>query len=156
MFSLYLFTIVFICLSLLVYQEPTQIPATNDAASEVNEPYVTIETIDTLQWITDFVAEVQPETQVDIAEVNSTAETKPTIADPQTIAPEASVETEEALTTETETIEARVKEVTQAMTKVDILNCIKRNGWWVSNISKLTKAELARVYVERQQYAKLA
>lgn len=141
MLSIYLFTIVFIAFSLLVAKEPQ--PKFAYDLAETN--YQVVDDLCTLDWITDFVAEVDPETQESdnrtIAEPNLATATDTTLVQP--IAP---AEHEEAIIS----LDARVKEITEAMTKAAILSDIKRHGWWESNLSRMSKRELAVLKAQRE------
>lgn len=141
MFSIYLFTIVFTALCLLVAKEPLP-----KFAYDLAEPnYQVVDGLCTSLWITDFAAEVEPETQDSdnstIAEPNLATATDTTLVQP--IAP---AEPEKAIIS----LDARVKEITEAMTKADILSDIKRHGWWESNLSRMSKRELAVVKAQRE------
>lgn len=141
MFSIYLFTIVFTALCLLVAKEPQ--PKFAYDLAETN--YQVVDDLCTLDWITDFVAEVDPETQESenstIAEPN-TATDSLELTQPNEIA----AESEEAIIS----LDARVKEITEAMTKAAILSDIKRHGWWESNLSRMSKRELAVLKAQRE------
>jgi len=134
MLAIYLFTVVFVSLCLLVAEpEPRNFSFACAGTYEVHD------SLDTLHWITEFVAEALPEPEVNTI----TEESNPTIVTDK----ETSVESE---TSETDLLDARVKEITKAMTKQEILSEIKRNGWWEPNLSRMSKRELAQVKATRE------
>lgn len=135
MFAIYLFTVVFVSLCLLIADdtEPRNFTFACEGTYEVQT------TLDTFPWIADFVAEASPK-----PEVNTITEaSNPTIVTDK----ETSVEPE---TSETDLFEARVKAITEAMTKAEILRDIKRHGWYEPCLSRMSKRELAQVKATRE------
>ena len=135
MFALYLFTIVFVSLCLLIAEpEPTCFNFATDGTYEVQT------TLDTLTWITDFVADVpsRPESNTVIASPNTT-----TVTDTETTA-----EPEPA---KIDALDNRVTEITEVMSKAAILSHIKSHGWWEPCLSRMNKKELAQVMATREK-----
>ena len=106
MLSIYLFTVVFVSLCLLIAEpEPRNFTFACDPSYEVHD------SLDTLHWITNFVAEALPEPESNTI----TADPKPTNAS----ITEVTAEPELAKTDE---LDARVKEITEVYYAIGVSN----------------------------------
>ena len=134
MLAVYLFTVVFVSLCLLIAEpEPKHFSFACEGTYEVTD------TLDTFLWIADFLAEASPEPESNTI----TADPNPT--------PVTNIDTPvEPELAETDELDARVKEITEAMTKAEILSDIKRHGWWEPCLSRMSKVELAKVKATRE------
>lgn len=123
--SVYLFTIVFIALVLLFTDATPQ----TQPAFVISEPrYAVIEACEIYEPVT-FVVKPTPAPAVVVEEPSQASATDIT----ETI------------------INTRAQEISKTMTKKDILNEIKRHGYYLPNAAKMTKAELSQALASRQK-----